>query len=1387
MKFLGDALLVIFPVECNQRVDVKSATVLMASLCGLKLVKECGNYDEGVGRNKVTLRLHCGVGCGLVHCMCMGVDDRWEFVVSGEPLSQIGIALDGASAGEVCLSEEAYDLIKDKLETKKLSQGRHLLTGRRTPPVFGTTTRLYRQSSMSKQLLKASLPSPRQTTQFTSTESEASNSSPAALLSYKSMSYRGNFNDFGGGGGSNHNNNNNVQSTPRNVSEKLKATTSRDLDADDSYKRRRLSSALLSMLPFNPRRASRFLSGDGYVTPRNADGTAIDQMGVGGGGYVYASTKDGLNGSGDDDMDHGKVEDMPSSARRSLAQVGKVLSYRFTEHERDPFPLLEKNVCVKKVLSFLEGYLDTSTSGENSSSAKYHIAIAENSKSLFSEKDLEAVLKKFVHHAARPALETAGAFQGLFELRNITTVFVDIVGLDEFFGEECMFQRPQEALEVCLRSLNSFGGSLRQYTVDDKGWVLIGAFGLPGSSHEDNSRRAVEAAVSIRQGLEAAGIGSKAGIAEGRVFCGLVGSGDRCEYAMMGASVNLAARLMGKCQPGDILVSETVFLSSQSSFYFTLEPMMQAKGYSNLVKVFKFKEKAYGKVLLGESSTENVRFVGRKEEVKLLSEALAAAKESRSASRYIVSGPPSLGKTRLVAEALRVATELRKEPVRVAASSGSAAYINSYNYIIRQLLDQVMNLNLETRLSKDNMLHFAKYQGNGIMTKILNWTELHNLKNPYLELSAIEKSFHKVTTVSNHHLLLPRQLSSFKSVKNDELIDNNYNIEDIIPLLGDILDVKMKESEFSRSLSGKENRLKRRRLTDALALKLLQVGIESEVCSDGFDAYLVDNLQWCDSNSSAILLALTSTLTRGVFIGIARPDPHIRSDIVPRPTFLSHMTKLCEVIQPPPLAASEIQLIVENVFGPRNLLNFPIAVSRNTIEVIMNRAGGSPFHVSVLASRMKTAFLSGKHLGVKELPGGADNLTISRYDTLNKTEQFVIKVASVISVVGLMFNTRSLIYVISNLRNKQENELFHTDSSNVESLVTNSLQALVNVSLLMMVESTKNDATQNDDLYKFADFSVQESIYNLMLEQYRKGVHSIYAKYLESIYGVFDSLDESARNHDQPQEDVITKVNSSEGQVHQRRRSMSCYRPDPDELETVQPHSSADKLNKFEEVVTHYSRSSVDPKKIYYLQKAADMARKAHAYDDLCRHSDMLIKLSTGITCDELLSRRLTSIHHRNSSKLMHKLLFNCYGSFSGSNLSIINKNINQFNHGNDNMMNSKSGHVGNANMNNHNATTSIDATTGNNELPANTPAASRKWLTMNDFRHHSLIKQRDNVMVGAHQHRRASDPKKSYSKNAVMNSCDSQEVEEEELLTGGVSPEMLNNFVCDIAWSQFK
>lgn len=92
----------------------------------------------------------------------------------------------------------------------------------------------------------------------------------------------------------------------------------------------------------------------------------------------------------------------------------------------------------------------------------------------------------------------------------------------------------QKGVVAMQTEIYKYRGEVRQFIVDDKGSVLIGIFGLPPESHEDDAVRAVLAALAISKELDAVSIQSRIGVTTGNAFCGDVGNDVRREYAMVG-------------------------------------------------------------------------------------------------------------------------------------------------------------------------------------------------------------------------------------------------------------------------------------------------------------------------------------------------------------------------------------------------------------------------------------------------------------------------------------------------------------------------------------------------------------------------------------------------------------------------------------------------------------------------------------------------------------------------------------------------------------------------------------------------------------------------------------------------------------------------------------
>ena len=246
-------------------------------------------------------------------------------------------------------------------------------------------------------------------------------------------------------------------------------------------------------------------------------------------------------------------------------------------------------------------------------------------------EEYERLLERFVHESARLSI-LHRTTEHLSELRVVVTMFVHLTNLDSEFNLGDL-ERPQSAMLTVLEVMHALGGTLRQFVVDDKGCVLICCFGVPGySSHQDDVK-ALYSALCIRQSLQEEHITCRIGMAKGLAYCGYVGCAERKEYCVMGSSVNLAARLMGKALVGQILVNGGVYLRGNGEFSFEKLPKIQAKGYSSAVPVYLVKHLRQSpsmRVTLQQAITNiqstrctDSRFIGRGRELQILQDSVS--------------------------------------------------------------------------------------------------------------------------------------------------------------------------------------------------------------------------------------------------------------------------------------------------------------------------------------------------------------------------------------------------------------------------------------------------------------------------------------------------------------------------------------------------------------------------------------------------------------------------------------------------------------------------------------------------------------------------------------------------------------------------------------------
>jgi tetratricopeptide (TPR) repeat protein len=130
----------------------------------------------------------------------------------------------------------------------------------------------------------------------------------------------------------------------------------------------------------------------------------------------------------------------------------------------------------------------------------------------------------------------------------------------------------------------------------------------------------------------------------GHVFAGHFGPKFRKTFSVKGDAVNLAARLMGKAEPGQILATDAVLANAGALYDTTAIPPFAAKGKKKPVEA-----SLVGRRIGSKSDTIELPLVGREHELALLRAAVAEAGTGRGQTVEIV-GPPGIGKSRLLKE-----------------------------------------------------------------------------------------------------------------------------------------------------------------------------------------------------------------------------------------------------------------------------------------------------------------------------------------------------------------------------------------------------------------------------------------------------------------------------------------------------------------------------------------------------------------------------------------------------------------------------------------------------------------------------------------------------------------------------------------------------------------
>ena len=180
-------------------------------------------------------------------------------------------------------------------------------------------------------------------------------------------------------------------------------------------------------------------------------------------------------------------------------------------------------------------------------------------------------------------------------LSEITVIFADcgdFTRLTHELGPQVITPLIDEFFRRCSDIVVSHDGILDNF----RGDAVLAFFNVP-IRREDHVARAITAATQIQLTVPQinAKLGSGdllrvgVGVTTGMAYASLVGSDDCKDYTVMGDVVNIGSRLQNLAGPGEILVSEEVYLHVSSAFPNARERVLDLKGISDPMRAYSLK------------------------------------------------------------------------------------------------------------------------------------------------------------------------------------------------------------------------------------------------------------------------------------------------------------------------------------------------------------------------------------------------------------------------------------------------------------------------------------------------------------------------------------------------------------------------------------------------------------------------------------------------------------------------------------------------------------------------------------------------------------------------------------------------------------------------------
>lgn len=232
------------------------------------------------------------------------------------------------------------------------------------------------------------------------------------------------------------------------------------------------------------------------------------------------------------------------------------------------------------------------------------------------------------------------------EHRHVAVAFMHFLGLDALIAEAGpaeVHRRLDSLTRAVVDVAADLGVCLICTDIGPDGGKFMLAAGAP-DSYEDREERMLRLGLAVME--QDHGLAVRMGVNRGPAYGGAVGAPFRHTYSTMGDAVNLAARVMGKAQPGQLLATAAVMAQCEGRFETEpLEPFL-VKGKAMPVHAFAVRGR---KAARRERRRSEQPLVGRVAELAILHEAVERAAAGSGGTVEVV-GDAGMGKSRLLRE-----------------------------------------------------------------------------------------------------------------------------------------------------------------------------------------------------------------------------------------------------------------------------------------------------------------------------------------------------------------------------------------------------------------------------------------------------------------------------------------------------------------------------------------------------------------------------------------------------------------------------------------------------------------------------------------------------------------------------------------------------------------